>query len=198
MQQCADAQQRLEEAQLAETVASQQINTLENRIADLQQQLADAAGSTPPTTSVEHHDGENIHPETSAPSNAELDATLTEALTELTAMREEVKAAQERAQAAENAKIELSLRLAELVDTRDNVSEFVVNGYHHQPISQGLVEQLQRRCEEAELAAAVNARRAAAAEAAAETLRSGTLSPARYVFCMGVICGQWCVLRGCD
>lgn len=90
--------------------------------------------------------------------------------------RAAVADAHARATAAEEAKIELSLRLAELADARDNVSEFMVNGYHHQPVSQGLIEQLQLRCEEAELAAAVNARRAAAAEASVEALRSGGLN----------------------
>lgn len=94
-----------------------------------------------------------------------------------------VSEAQARAAAAEEAKIELSLRLAELADARDNVSEFMVNGYHHQPVSQGLIEQLQRRCEEAELAAAVNARRAAAAEASAEALRSGGLNGLKGYVC---------------
>lgn len=99
-----------------------------------------------------------------------------------------VEEAHARAAAAEEAKIELSLRLAELADARDNVSEFMVNGYHHQPVSQGLIEQLQRRCEEAELAAAVNARRAAAAEAAVESLRSGGVNGINgCVSCGGIV-----------
>lgn len=97
-----------------------------------------------------------------------------------------VEEAQARAAAAEEAKIELSLRLAELADARDNVSEFMVNGYHHQPVSQGLIEQLQRRCEEAELAAAVNARRAAAAEASVEALRTGGLNGSHKGYRNGV------------